>query len=183
MTDTTSYANRIREAFNPSPRGVVGLVDDLLALGRDQGLRLDFHDGNCSVRPLDTNGQEPIRVPLPKSVFRAVLARIATLCNEQHPNSVTPYRGEGTLSVATNPPATFHVSFTNTPTEQRLTMMGRTTLREIREALAAAKAGEAKPSPVASTAEELETLARSLEGQSNERPVVPTTANPPVRKA
>ena len=119
-------------------------------------------------------------MPLPKSVFRAVLARIAALCNEQLPNSVTPYRSEGTLSVAADLPATFHVAFVNTPTEQRLTMMGRTTLREIREALAAAKAGEAEPAPAASTAEELDVLARSLKSQSKERPVAAPLASPPT---
>lgn len=47
-------------------------------------------------------------------------------------------------------------------------MIGRTTLREVREALAAARSGEAKPTPAASTVEELEGLARQLEGHAGE---------------
>lgn len=47
-------------------------------------------------------------------------------------------------------------------------MMGRTTLREVREALAAARSGEAKPTPVAPTVDELEALARLLEGHAGE---------------
>ena len=66
-------------------------------------------------------------MPLQKSVFRAVVARVAALCNEGAPNSVTPYRGEGELSVWTNPPASFHVAFTNTPTEQWLEVTFLTT--------------------------------------------------------
>ena len=120
MNHPTPFADRIQRAFEPSRRGVVGLVDDLLGLCRDQQLRFDFRDGRCYVRPLGTDVQEPVEVPLRKSVFRAVLARVAALCNEQRPDSVTPYRGEGELSIGTGPPAALHVAFTNGPDEQRL---------------------------------------------------------------
>jgi hypothetical protein len=61
-------------------------------------------------------------------VFRAALARVAALCNEQHPGSVTPYRGESEVVVPPppspncSPPSTCHVSFLNTPSEQHLEM-------------------------------------------------------------
>jgi hypothetical protein len=120
MIPSISYADRVRQVFKPSARGVVGLVDDLLEFCRDQPLRPDFQDSRCHVRPLDAANQEAIDVSLQKSVFRAVLARIAALCNERRPNSVTPYRGQGELSVGTDSPASFRVSFANTPTELRL---------------------------------------------------------------
>jgi hypothetical protein len=120
MNLTTSFTDRIQGVFQPTPRGVVGLVDDLLMLCRDQPLQLDFQDGYCHVRTLGVVSHDAVDVPLQKSVFRAVLARIAALCNERRPNSVTPYRGEGEVSIRTDPPAAFHVTFTNTPAEQRL---------------------------------------------------------------
>ena len=46
--------------------------------------------------------------------------RLAALCNEQSPGSVSPYGGEGELSIGTNPSAVFRVAFTNTPGEQVL---------------------------------------------------------------
>ncbi|MBY0459974.1 MAG: hypothetical protein K2V38_21870 [Gemmataceae bacterium] len=61
-------------------------------------------------------------------MFRAALARVAALCNEQHPGSVTPYRGEGEVVVPPphspnrSPPSTCYVSFINTPSEQHLEM-------------------------------------------------------------
>jgi hypothetical protein len=66
-------------------------------------------------------------------------------------------------------------------------MIGRMTLREIREALAAARRGEAK-GPTALTADELEALARSLEAQASAAPAPPPTAGappepPPARAA
>jgi hypothetical protein len=64
--------------------------------------------------------QESIEVPLPRSVFRAILARIAALCGERMPNPVSPYGGEGELAIGTNPPTVFQVAFSNTPDEQRL---------------------------------------------------------------
>lgn len=120
MIQLSPFSERLRTVFTPSPRGVVGLVDDLLELGREHGLRLDFHDGYCSVRPLDAVTQDAIDVPLQKSVFRAVLARVAALCNERVPNSVTPYGGCGELSVGSNPAKLLRVSFVNTATEQQL---------------------------------------------------------------
>lgn len=128
MTRSTPFAERVQSAFKPTPRGVVGLVDDLLSLCRVHQLLMSFRDGRCSVRRLGPDAHDALEVPLPKSVFRAVLARIAALCNERAPSSVTPYRGEGGLVVPTPaapngaPPSTCSVSFTNTPSEQQLEM-------------------------------------------------------------
>jgi len=128
MIQSIPFAERVQKAFRPTPRGVVGLVDDLLGLCRVHQLRLRFAEGHCSVRRLGADDSDVITVPLPKSVFRAALARVASLCNEQHPGSVTPYRGEGEvvvpppLSPTCSPPSTCYVSFTNTPSEQQLEM-------------------------------------------------------------
>ena len=101
--------------FQSSPSGAVGLVDQLLKLGREHPLSLHFDGDHCVVRRVGF--EESVNVPLPKSAFRAVIARIAAPCNERAPESVTPYRGDGKLGV---PPESFRVSFTNTPDEQRL---------------------------------------------------------------
>ena len=128
MIHPTPFADRVRQAFRPTPRGVVGLVDDLLGLCRVHQLRLRFADGQCSVRRLGADDADAISVPIPKSVFRAALARVAALCNEGNPGSVTPYRGEGEVAVSPPlpsngpPPSTCFVSFTNTPSEQQLEM-------------------------------------------------------------
>lgn len=55
-------------------------------------------------------------------------------------------------------------------------MTGRSTLREIREALAAARAGEQLPPSAPAVAEELEALARSLEESRGKPPVPPASA-------
>jgi hypothetical protein len=126
MIHSTPFAERVQRAFKPTARGVVGLVDDLLALCHTHQLRINFQDSHCYIRPLGADPHDALDVPLPKSVFRAVLARIAALCNEHHPGSVTPYRGEGEIVVPAPvsenrvQPSTCHVAFTNTPTDQRL---------------------------------------------------------------
>jgi hypothetical protein len=131
MIQPTIFADRVREAFQPTPRGVVGLVDDLLGLCRQYQLRIAFHDGHCSVRRLGAEARESLDIELPKSVFRAAIARIAAMCEEQRPGTVTPYRGEAFLAVqraqasdSPHPvhPTTCYVSFANTPAEQRLEM-------------------------------------------------------------
>lgn len=97
-----------------SKTGVVGMVDNLLRACPEQGLRLDWQAGACRIRPLAGDSEEAIDVHLHKSVFRAILARIAGLCNEHAPNSVSPYGGKGELSVSKSLPSVFCVSFVNT---------------------------------------------------------------------
>lgn len=120
MNPGSPLSERVQRAFEPTGSGVVGLVDALLDACPEQGLQLHWHAGRCCVRPLGAPTQGSTEMPLPKSVFRAVLARMAALCNERIPDSVSPYGGEGDVSIDTQPPKVFHVAFTNTPGEQRL---------------------------------------------------------------
>ena len=126
MIESTPFARRVRQAFSPTPRGVVGLVDDLLVLCRTHQLRVVFRDSRCQIRRLGADPKDSLDLPVPKSVFRAVLARVAVLCNEHSPDSVMPYRGEGEVAVPRSPaqgPAassTCYAAFTNTLSDQRL---------------------------------------------------------------
>ena len=79
--------------------------------------------GACRITSLGAEPYHAAEIPLGKTVFRAMLARIAALCNERTPNSVSPYGGEGEFSIWTEPPTVFHVAFTNTPDEQRIELI------------------------------------------------------------
>ena len=120
MISLSPFPERLRTVFEPTSRGVVGLVDDLLLLCREHSLQFNFHDNHCVIRTLEGDTQEGIEIPLAKPVFRAVLARVAALCSKRTPNSVTPYHGECELTIDADPPSVCHVSFTNTPAKQRL---------------------------------------------------------------
>jgi hypothetical protein len=120
MNSLPHYPEWLQRALQPTERGVVGLVEDLLGACREGGVRLDWRADRCQVRPLGAGPQESTEAPLPKSVFRAILARMAALCNERSPNSVSPYGGEGDVSVGADPPTLLHVAFANTPGEQWL---------------------------------------------------------------
>lgn len=131
MINSTLFADRVRGVFRPTERGVVGLVDDLLDLCRLYQLRINFRDDRCCVRRLGADAQDSLEIPVPKAVFRAALARIAVICNEQHPESVTPYGGEGTIAVQPPvsscsqnvvAPSTCYVAFVNTPRDQHFEM-------------------------------------------------------------
>ena len=141
MNQTARLQERIDKAFDPNARGVVGVVDELLLLCRERPLKLAWVDGACHIRQLGTaagNGDrtfwsflrryfvkdtsshhEGVFLRLPKSVFRAILARLAALCNERRPDSVSPYGGGGEVVIEGDTPAVFAVTFTNTPDEQR----------------------------------------------------------------
>lgn len=112
--------DRLRQVLMQPTNGVVGLVDDLLTLCGQHGLQLDWQADRCRVRSPGGAWHDLLHVPFRKSVFRAILARIAALCNEQVPSSVSPYDGQGELLAGADPPVTILVAFANTTAEQRL---------------------------------------------------------------
>lgn len=122
MNSASQQLELLRNAFEHPAGGVVGLVNDLLKSCGERGLHLDWHAERCRVRSLDAT-DAVLDVPLRQSVFRAILARIAALCNECHPTSVSPYAGQGELSSGENPPSVFAVKFANTPSEQTLELI------------------------------------------------------------
>jgi hypothetical protein len=122
MNTTSEFSGALRSVFEGPTRGVVGLVDDLLRLCQEHGLQLNWQADRCRVRSPAGRWEEVLSAPLRKSVFRAVLARVAALCNERSPNSVSPYGGQGKLVAGADPATVFRVSFANTPDEQWFTL-------------------------------------------------------------
>jgi hypothetical protein len=116
----SSLLKSVGEAFRPTDRGVVGLVDDLLRLCSEQGLELDWHADHCRVRSVGVEPEASIDVPLPQSAFRAALARLAALCTDRNHGSVSPYGGEGELMVGDDSSTVYRVAFTNTLSTQRV---------------------------------------------------------------
>ena len=119
MDSTTSTLEEmLQAAFTPTERAVLGLVDNLLEACPPTGLCLVWSDDRCRVSDGIDRNSIVFEAVIRRSVFRAALARIAKLCNETKPNSVSPYGGDGEIS--TNSGAAFAASFVNTPAEQRL---------------------------------------------------------------
>ena len=120
MNTPSTSPELLRRALTAPTRGVLGLVDDLLAVSREHGIQLDWKADHCRVRFREGGPPGWIEVPLRKSVVRAALARVAVLCNRRAPNCVSPYGGEGELLVGTDPATPMRVAFVNTPEEQSL---------------------------------------------------------------
>lgn len=97
MNDTSQVLKEIEESLTEGPRNVVELVDDLLPTFQKQAMVLKWNDGKCCFHCLPDGALDSRGVPIPRSVFRSVLARMAVLCNQNVPDSVTPYGGEGEL--------------------------------------------------------------------------------------
>jgi hypothetical protein len=145
MSNTTLFADGLRIALTKPTRGIIGLVDDLLALCGQHSLQLEWRTDCCRIRPAGGDWEELPDIHLRRSVFRAVLARVAALCNERSPNSVTPYGGESELSAGANCRTLLQVAFANTPSEQRLaltTKAGATTDTCLREEQLKAASGD-----------------------------------------
>jgi hypothetical protein len=103
------------ESYMADPdRGVLGLVDDFLAAARVHDIRLEWQAGSFSAVFLQDGNSRRMQVPLPKSVFRAALARMAALCNERCPGLVSPYGGEGEIAIDDDSSKVIRVIFANT---------------------------------------------------------------------
>jgi hypothetical protein len=74
--------------------------------------------------------EEVLEQPVSKYVFRAVLARVAAMCNERSPASVTPYGGSGELVWGAGKPVVFKATFVNTSERQKLELVPAPPVRE-----------------------------------------------------
>lgn len=121
MSTVSPFAERVQDVFG-QPRDVLGLAAELLALCCEHDLRLDWRNGKCKVFPSAPSPEESVDVPITESAFRAVLARIAALCNERLPHSVSPYGGRGEVAVDGGAASVCHVAYSNRPGDLWLTM-------------------------------------------------------------
>jgi hypothetical protein len=123
MIDTSSTRERIQRALSCPSAGVVGAVDELLAIAAEHSLRLERQADGCRVRLLDSGTSDFVDVQISNSAFRAILARISVLCDQQLSDCVSPYGGQGELAIGSSPTTTLHVSFVNTPAEQSINLL------------------------------------------------------------
>jgi hypothetical protein len=117
MIPSETIQDGLRRAFTPTPRGIVGLTEQLLEFCAGGEAEFKRVGDECVCRFTGNGDTQESTVPLPPAAFRTILARIAALCNEHSPNSVTPYGGTGLLAVKGSP---LKVIFVNTAAEQRL---------------------------------------------------------------
>ena len=122
MKTASLASDKLRYILLHPSGGIVGLVEELFAVCPSQGFRFDWKEGECRAFPLDGESEELVHLPMRKSIFRAIIARLAMLCNERKPNSVSPYGGKGELSGA-NVTTVFQVRFTNTAEQQTFELM------------------------------------------------------------
>jgi hypothetical protein len=123
MNTTTQLSEIIRGILTRPTGGIVGLVDDLLVVCSERCLQLDWQADRFRFRSFGGDWEELTDLALPKSVFRAIIARIAALCNERTLNSISPYGGQGELSFGANTGTTFRVALVNTTAVQKLELV------------------------------------------------------------
>jgi hypothetical protein len=123
MNTASQLSSSLRGVFKHPTHGTIGLVDDLLRLCQEQGLRLDWQTDCCRVRSIASGWEELIDKPVAKSVFRAILSRLAALCNDRSPNTVSPYGGQGEFLIGDAHPTNFRVKFVNTADKQELELI------------------------------------------------------------
>lgn len=118
MTNVTSLDEALIELLTaPGPLGVIGLADDLISFCNGYQLDLSLTPAHCITFDLLHQQKEVLPHSLPRSAFRALLARFTALCS--HSVDMTPYRGTGRIELAdTN--QWIDVSVQNTKDQQSL---------------------------------------------------------------
>jgi hypothetical protein len=121
---TSQITHELIQLFTDPQGGVVGLVDRLLAIASQHHLHLSWHDNQCRMEVVQLSAESiTFEVPLSKPVFRAILARLAALCNDYQANSVSPYGGRAKLLVPGLLTQRVTINFVNTPAEQCVTLV------------------------------------------------------------
>src|SRR5262249_21839751 len=120
MISSQTVHDRLRRAFAPTQRGIIGLTEQLLGACIGGDVAFERVGERCVCRWTESGQTQVATVPLPPAAFRTILARIAVLCNERSPNSATPYGGAGLVAVKGQPATVVHVTFVNTPDKQQL---------------------------------------------------------------
>ncbi len=92
--------------------------DHLVEFCGERGLRVDCQADHWRFHSEDGEWEELSNFKIGKSVFRAILARLATLCNECVPDGVSPYGGKCDLSFRDRA-RTICVTFVNSSEAQR----------------------------------------------------------------
>jgi hypothetical protein len=114
---TTQPSAVLFKALQAAPGDVVRCADELLRLCYVHGFAVECQPDLCRVRCEGDGVEHVVPNPFRKSVFRAILARIAALCNAAQPHCASPYGGCGELLMGS---AVIHVAFANTPDDQWL---------------------------------------------------------------
>ena len=121
MTPPQTIPDRLRQAFAPTRDGVGGLAEQLLGACAGGGdAEFERVGDRCVYRWTVGGDTHEATAPLRPAAFRTILARVAALCNERSPDSVTPYGGEVLLTVKDHPLTVLRVAFVNTPEKQQL---------------------------------------------------------------
>ena len=108
------------QSFTPRESGILDLVDDMLARCVNDQVRIVWCPGTVTEYPLSGRSPTSYEITLRNSAFRAVMARMAALCDRPDSEALSPYGGRGEFTDPRWPRVRFSVQFTNTPDEQRL---------------------------------------------------------------
>ena len=125
MKDSTSTLQRPEQILANPDRGVLGLVEEILDAARHQDIQLDWEGGRLRLMVIEGEEERRIEALLAKSVVRAILARVAALCNESRPGSVSPYGGEGVVAIDADPPSMIRAKFVNVAGNQHLELKSK----------------------------------------------------------
>jgi hypothetical protein len=120
MNATPKIRAALRSILLQPTNGAVGIGDELLDLCEVHELHFNWHSDSGHVRVCGEGGDILFDEPYRKSIFRAILARVAALCNERGPTAVSPYGGHAELPAQQTVGEVLRVTFVNTPDRQTL---------------------------------------------------------------
>jgi hypothetical protein len=116
MSINTDVATELRDILRRGVGGVAQVADDLLLASRHHVVEMEWSDNRPKLRIDAADWSDLSDIGLKKSIFRAIVARIAILCNEQSNSAaMSPYGGNGELMVCGDLPTTVRVTLSNTP--------------------------------------------------------------------
>lgn len=119
MSVASAHLRTLQRDLSTPSDGIRSVAKTLIEAAQNYDMTLNWDNGRCLVTVKNDSVSESIEVPLRRSVIRATLAHLATLCKADHPDALSPYGGEGRITL--NEHSGSHlIVFVNSPTELRM---------------------------------------------------------------
>ena len=112
MIQASTFQQQVQQSFKLNADGIVGVVDRLLIVSSECKLTFDWDNGDCRIRSAN---MDEVNIPMRVSLFRAMIARVAAIVSEQTTDSISPYQGDGTITLDDPPEAAITVTYRNNP--------------------------------------------------------------------
>jgi hypothetical protein len=121
ITFRSDVFDAIIDLFQKPQLGCVAIVDGILKIACKFPLKFEWAEDRCQLQIL--NSDQQTKMPIRKSTFRAIIARVATIASEKSFLAFNPSVGDENFSIGADVDIGLAARFENSPDRQMLELL------------------------------------------------------------